>query len=85
MFDGNLGTVTITDGEITKTYTDMWLMSNLIREGRSWFVLGEKTAQQKTMERIEKLLASMADSRVTALEDKLSAMEAAYIEGVQNA
>lgn len=25
------------------------------------------------------------DSRVTALEDKLAAMEAAYIEGVQNA
>ena len=62
MFEGNLATVTITDGETTETYTDMRLMSNRVEDGRSWFVLGEKTAQQKAMERIETLLTSNADS-----------------------
>lgn len=62
VFEGNLGTVTVTDGETTETFTDMRLMSNLVNEGRSWFVLGEKSAQQKAMERIESLLASNADS-----------------------
>ena len=62
VFEGNLATVTITDGETTETYTDMRLMSNRVEDGRSWFVLGEKTAQQKAMERMEKLLSSNADS-----------------------
>ena len=62
VFEGNLATVTITDGETTETYTDMRLMSNRVEDGRSWFVLGEKTAQQKAMERIETLLTSNADS-----------------------
>lgn len=62
VFEGNLGTVTVTDGETTETFTDMRLMSNLVNEGRSWFVLGEKSAQQKAMERIESLLESNADS-----------------------
>lgn len=62
VFEGKLGTVTITDGETTETYTDMRLMSNRVEDGRSWFVLGEKTAQQKAMEQMEKLLTSNADS-----------------------
>lgn len=62
VFEGNLGTVTITDGETTETYTDMRLMSNRVEDGRSWFVLGEKSTQQKAMEKMEKLLSSNADS-----------------------
>lgn len=77
VFTDNLATITITDGTTMETYEDMVLLSNRVDGGRSWFVLGEKTAQQKAMER--------ATGRVTALEAKLSAMEAAYIEGVQEA
>lgn len=62
VFVGNLDTVTITDGETTKTYTDMRLMHNRVEDGRSWFVLGEKTQQQKTMERLEKVLSSNVQS-----------------------
>ena len=47
VFEGNLDTVVISDGEVTETYTDMMLMSNIVREGKSWIVLGEKTQQQK--------------------------------------
>lgn len=59
VFEGNLDTVTITDGETTETFTDMRLMSNIVRDDRSWFVLGEKSAQQKKEEAMEKQMAEM--------------------------
>ena len=62
VFEGNLDTVEISDGSTTETFTDMRLMSNIVRDGRSWFVLGEKSAQQKAMEKIEKLYTTNADS-----------------------
>ena len=49
-FDGGLSEVTITDGSETRTYTDMVLLSNREEDGKSWIVLGEKTAQQKEWE-----------------------------------
>ena len=59
VFEGNLDTVTITDGETTETFTDMRLMSNIVRDDRSWFVLGEKSAQQKKEEAMAKQMAEM--------------------------
>ena len=59
VFEGNLDTVTITDGETTETFTDMRLMSNRVDGGRSWFVLGEKTAQQKKEEAMARQIAEM--------------------------
>ena len=44
VFEGNLATVTITDGETTETYTDMRLMSNRVEDGRSWFGRENRTA-----------------------------------------
>lgn len=49
-FDGGLSEVTITDGSETRIYTDMVLLSNREENGKSWIVLGEKTAQQKERE-----------------------------------
>ena len=62
VFSGNLGTVTISNGETTVTYTDMKLMSNRVDGGKSWFILGEKTAQEKTMERLVEALSVNAES-----------------------
>lgn len=59
VFEGNLDTVKITDGETIETFTDMRLMSNIVRDNRSWFVLGEKSAQQKKEEAMEKQMAEM--------------------------
>lgn len=59
VFEGNLDTVTISDGETTETFENMCLMSNLVREGRSWIVIGEKTQQQ------------MQEERLAVLEDAL--------------
>lgn len=62
VFEGKLDTVKISDGSTTETFTDMRLMSNIVRDGRSWFVLGEKSAQQKAMEQMEKLYTTNAGS-----------------------
>ena len=37
----------------------MRLMSNIVRDNCSWFVLGEKSAQQKKEEAMEKQMAEM--------------------------
>lgn len=55
VFKDNLSTIIITNGEKTETYTDMMLYSNRVDGGKSWFVLGEKTEQQKLRERITSL------------------------------
>ena len=62
VFSGNLDTVTISNGETTETYTDMKLLSNRVDGGKSWFVLGEKTAQEKAMERLVASLSVNAES-----------------------
>lgn len=62
VFKDNLATVTITDGKTTETYEDMVLLSHRVDGGRSWIVLGEKSAQEKAMERINAMLSSAADS-----------------------
>lgn len=62
VFTGNLDTVTITDGKTTETFTDMKLMSNRVEGGKSWFVLGEKTEQEKNMERLVAALTINAES-----------------------
>lgn len=46
VFEGKLDFITITNGETTETFSDMRLMSNIVRDGRSWIVLGKKSAQQ---------------------------------------
>lgn len=55
VFDGKLSTVKIFDKETQteETHTDMVLISNLVRDGKSWFILVEKSEEQKERERIE--------------------------------
>ena len=62
VFSGNLDTMTISNGETTVTYTDMKLLSNRVDGGKSWFVLGEKTEQEKAMERLVSALSVNSDS-----------------------
>ena len=62
VFEGKLDTVVISDGEKSETFTDMKLMSNRVDGGKSWFVLGEKTPQEKKEEAIAAVLAANAGS-----------------------
>ena len=62
VFSGYLDTVTFSNGETTETYTDMKLLSNRVDGGKSWFILGEKTEQEKAMERLVSALNVNAES-----------------------
>lgn len=68
VFKDNLATVTITDGKTTETYEDMVLLSHRVDGGRSWIVLGEKSAQEKAMERINAILSSAAADSITDVQ-----------------
>ena len=70
VFEGNLDTVVISDGEVTETYTDMMLMSNIVREGKSWIVLGEKTQQQKKDEARDKQMKELEAAMTVLLTGK---------------
>lgn len=61
-FDGGLDTVTISDGETEKTYSDMVLLNNRIEDGKSWFILEEKTETQKKEEALNKYLEEIGSA-----------------------
>lgn len=54
VFEGGLDTVIIAESE-NKIHYDMVLVSNRIFDGKSWFILSEKTQEQKARERIASL------------------------------
>lgn len=59
VFEGNLGTVTVSDGETTTTHEDMVLIQNMVYDGRSWFILAEKTAEDKARTAGEKTITDL--------------------------
>lgn len=67
VFADNLGTVTISDGETTDTYTDMKLIANRVWDGKSWFVLAEKSEQEKKDEAREKELNELRQAMAALL------------------
>ena len=67
VFTDNLDTVTVTDGETTDTYTDMFLVCNRVENGRSWIVLAEKSDQQKKEEARDKKLTEMEQAMLVLL------------------
>lgn len=71
VFAGNLETVTITDGETTETHTDMKLMSNRVDGGKSWFVLGVKSEQEKKDEALAQELAEMRQAMTALLKGEV--------------
>ena len=57
VFDGKLETVTISSdtGEISPfigTYSDMVLLGNTVRDGKSWLVFGVKSEEEKREETV---------------------------------
>ena len=56
IFENNLKIVEISDGENTQIYNDMVLVANRVIDGKSWFILAEKTQEQKEKEALEKCI-----------------------------
>lgn len=60
VFENNLTTITINDGEIDTIYYNMRLMSNRVAaDGRSWFVLGEKSEQEVREELLQQKIEEL--------------------------
>ena len=90
VFEGNLETVTIADKEGNiEEQKDMKLVANRVIDGKSWFILAEKTPKEKEREKIEKRIEAMEKAtgaggevgerglaqRLDALEDRIAELE----------
>lgn len=70
VFDGKLGTVKISDGEKEETFTDMVLLSNIVRDGKSWLVLGQKSEEEKRQEARDQEIAEIRQAMTVLLTGK---------------
>ena len=78
VFKDNMASVTITnlEDESTEQIEDGVLLSNIVRDGKSWLVLGQKTPEQKRQETI--------DSTFTDLQMALTEVYEMMIGGMSN-
>ena len=72
VFKGNMASVTVTNLEdgTTEQIEDGQLLSNIVRDGRSWLVLGQKSAEQKAMEARDKEIAELRHAMTVLLTGK---------------
>lgn len=72
VFEDNMATVTITNLEdgSTEQLKDGVLLSNIVRDGCSWLVLGQKSAEQKATEARDKEIAELRRAMAVLLTGK---------------
>lgn len=61
IFKDNLDTVIITDENGSTEYHDMKLIQNKVYNNQSWFILAEKTKEEKEKERVLELIADLTE------------------------
>ena len=72
VFKDNMASVTITnlEDESTEQIEDGVLLSNIVRDGKSWLVLGQKSAKQKATEARDKEIAELRQAMTVLLTGK---------------
>ena len=72
IFKDNMATVTITNLEdgTTGQIEDGVLLSNIVRDDKSWLVLGQKTPEQKATEAKDKEIAELRRAMAVLLTGK---------------
>lgn len=72
VFKDNMASVTITNLEdgTTEQIEDGVLLSNIVRDGCSWIVLGQKTPEQKAVEAKDKEIAELRRAMAVLLTGK---------------
>lgn len=72
VFKDNMATVTITNLEdgTAEQIEDGVLLSNIVRDGKSWLVLGQKTPEQKATEAKDKEIAELRRAMAVLLTGK---------------
>ena len=61
VFENNLKTVEVFDGENTQILTDQFLAANRVENGQSWFVIIDKTPEMKREESMTDLQLALAE------------------------
>ena len=76
VFKDNMATVTITnlDDGTTEQIEDSVLLSNIVRDGKSWLVLGRKSAEQKRLENIDRTFTDLQMALAEVYEMMLGGM-----------
>ena len=69
-FQENLSEIEISDGESTETHKNMKLIANQIFDGKSWFVLGEKTRMDLIAESQSEQDELILDQQIELIELK---------------
>lgn len=59
-FSSGMDAVTFYDGNVQEVVVDCVLLSNIVREGRSWLVFGAKSAEQKEKETLQAQVAELS-------------------------
>lgn len=75
VFEGGLDTVIIAEGKKKETHTDMVLVSNRVFDDKSWFILSEKTQEQKERERVASL-----EQENAALHETVAVLEGQLVD-----
>ena len=72
IFKDNMTIVTITnlDDGTAEQIEDGVLLSNIVRDGKSWLVLGQKSAEQKATEARDKEIAELRRAMTVLLTGK---------------
>lgn len=65
VFGSNLGTVTISDRENTEIHKDMFLVANRVIGSKSWFIIADKTPEQKEKEALEAIITDIYKTLVS--------------------
>lgn len=65
VFIGNLDSIIITDDDGNETwYSNVKLMSNIERDGKSWFVLGEKSKTEIKEEMLKQTISDLLETMI---------------------
>lgn len=70
VFKGNLNNVVISNGDTHKTFKDMKLVSNRVENGKSWFILCEKTKQEINFDSLNEQIAQVDETAIALYESQ---------------
>lgn len=70
VFKGNLNNVVISNGDTHETFKDMKLVSNRVENGKSWFILCEKTKQEIYFDSLNEQIAQVDETAIALYESQ---------------
>lgn len=70
VFEGNLNNVVISNGDTHETFKDMKLVSNHVENGKSWFILCEKSKQEIYFDSLNEQIAQADETAIALYESQ---------------